>query len=193
MSESRVDNAELTRSVVDHIEAHAARWLGSGEPASVVVAGVDDRPQSVQLRLGVRAGGAARELIVKSPKAVTGVARSGRLVTPVSDPLEKSRLELAALTVMADHFSALADPRFGWVEVFDGLDDPPAIVVGRVGGTTFDEVLRRPRRFAAVASPASVAANLGAWLVEYHSLSTPRAVVRDSSAEEVIAGIAMLA
>lgn len=185
--------AEVVDQILVDIARHAPGWLGCSGEASIILHSVNHRPQSTLISVGVDVAGICKELLIKSPKVVTYDPRyQDRLLKPVSGPLAKSRLEFEALSAIAGHFKKLADPRFGWIEVYAHLENPPATVVERVSEPTLDKLLRRPELATAGYDTLTVFRNLGAWLAEYHGILMPRLELREADASQVIEGMLKL-
>lgn len=180
--------------LLNEVASRAPGWFGHSGQAVVSLHGIDDRPQSTLIRVGVELAGKHREVLVKSPKVITFDPQAhDRLLQPVSDPLVKSKLEFEALSAIARHFDALEDPRFGSLRVYAKLPDPPATIVEWVSTPTFDKLLRRPGLAIAGYDRLAVLKNLGGWLAEFHSISMPNLEVREAEAFQVIEGMQKLA
>lgn len=169
--------------VVELVEARAREWSGAEGPTRVELRGIDDRPQSVLVRLQIDAAGRTMPLIAKFPKASTADDREPVLVEPVRDPRRKARLEHDALVAVAEHFRALDDPRFGWVTVYAHLPDPGALIIGEVEGPTLVHFLRDQGSHRRRSAAGTVLGHLGGWLAEFHRVETPEMATRGGRAE----------
>ena len=167
--------------VLNEVATRAPEWFGQSGQAVVTLRGIDDRPQSTLISVGVEVAGNHKQLLIKSPKVVTFDPRyNDRLLQPVSCPLVKSKLEYEALTAIARHFDALEDPRFGWIQVYAHLHHPPSTIVEWISAPTFNKLLRRPDLAISGYDTLTVFRNLGSWLAEYHRISMPKLEVRDA-------------
>ncbi len=183
--------AEAVEQILKEITTHAASWLGLSGQAIVTLHQVYDRPQSTLILVGV--GGSHKELLIKSPKVTSYDPRfHDRLLKPVSSPLVKSKLEFEALSAIAQHFEALADPRFAWIKVYAHLENPPATVIEKVSEVTFDKLLRQPKMAQDGYTSSRVMKNLGSWLAEYHKIDMRQVELRDARADQVITGMVKL-
>lgn len=177
--------ASEAAAITAHVRAHATRYLGVSTGASLGVRLRESvyRPWSSIYRFDVPAGDGSRFLLVKTrrPASEDTLTSNGagrpRLI-PALTPIEKARLEHAALSAVHACFTRLGNPRLGAVRVFDLLPQHSAIVMEDAREPSLLEILHDDgarRRAAERGELARVMWNAGEWLRAFHSIETPAA------------------
>lgn len=180
-------------AVIANLAALAPAWLGTDGPGRVDVTGHRRRSQSSVLTATVGAGGAEARVMVKVQHPVVGDAgRVGRLVAPELDGERRCRFEADTLLTVAAGIQAAGDRRFGWVDVWDRLPDPPALVVRVIDQPSLRDRLRQAPPAGTVLAGERALANLGAWLALFHRLRTPHAVPRCEAGDDATFGVPAL-
>lgn len=181
-------------AVIANLAAMAPVWLGIDAPGRVDVSAHRRRSQSSVLTATVGAGGAEARVMVKVQHPVVPRAgRTGRLVAPELDGDRRCRYEADTLATVAAGIQAAADRRFGWVEVWDRLADPPALVVRVIDQPSLRDRLRHAPPAGTALAGERALGNLGAWLALFHGLRTPHAVPRCEAGDDAAFGLPALA
>jgi len=168
---------------VGHVRANAARYMGipaGNGRVDVRVAGEGRRVRANLLRLELTDGTSRLPLIVKqtslpsTPEGRDDPSGRPRLVVR-SDYQDRHRFEYLGLRAAHDHFTRLADPRFGSVRALDHLPASRAFVVEHVTDPTLRDRLAGVRRFTPRGRRLLDQAfrNSGAWLRQFHALPSP--------------------
>ncbi len=190
---ARHDLEAERRAVIANLAGLAPVWLGTDGPGRVDVTLHRRRSQSSVLTAMVGAGGAEARVMVKVQHPVGGGAgRTGRLVAPELDGDRRCRFEADTLLTVAAGVQAAADRRFGWVEVWDRLADPPALVVRVIDQPSLRDRLRQAPPAGTALAGERALANLGAWLALFHQMRTPHAVTRCEAGDDATFGVPAL-
>lgn len=175
-------------AITAHVRAHAGGYLlaSSGAAAEVRLRESIHRPHSSIYRFDVSVDGDRHFLLVKTRRSSSrraGVtasngARARPRLIPELTPVEKARLEHAALFAVHACFARLGDPRLGAVRVFDLVPEHSAIVMEDAREPSLLEMLRPSRPQHRAADPGElgrVMTHAGEWLRAFHSIEAPAA------------------
>jgi hypothetical protein len=155
----------------------------------------EHRPTASLYELDLDDAGATMSLLVKVPLVAAPGSGDRRVSRPrlvdQPDAILSRTLEHAALAAIHEHFTALGDPRFGTIRVFDGVAPPGALVMERLHQPSLRSLLMRAQRWRPGGDDERLRcafANAGAWLRRYHGMEPgEHALVRHARRGDVVA------
>lgn len=178
--------------ISSYLQQHAADWFAefANRAVEVRLTAERRRTNSRLYRFELEAEGRCRGVFFKIPGRRGGADPSGRpRLVPESDLGDKYVRHFETLRVIHEHFSALADPRFGTVRPLALVPELAGFAMEEVAAEPLRELLPQAARFRprrGLRKLESAFENVGAWLRQFHALPVADAPTLHANRDEFI-------
>jgi O-antigen/teichoic acid export membrane protein len=176
---------DIEKQLIERLREKAGDYYacGAGKHVGVELVSSQQRPLSSLYEFQLTVGADRHQVLAKVPRTALSVQQPSEgsslkgderpRLAPVFDAARKFEYEQHTLRAIDDHYSGLADPRFGAIRVLDVIEGHGAIIMERSHDIPLRRLLLRTSRLPFRSASELVESglrNAGAWLREYHHM-----------------------